>query len=50
LKYFSYQNLFTLRGTLRQFIVKDIFVSADHFDIVLTAEGKASVVLEGVDF
>jgi hypothetical protein len=49
LKYYTYQNLFTLKGTVNQFTVKDIYVSSDHFDIVLNAEGKASLVLEGID-
>jgi hypothetical protein len=50
LKYYTYQNLFTLRGTLNQFSVKDVYVAADHFDIVLNATGKALLVLEGIDF
>jgi len=50
LKLFKYKNLITLRGNIRDFSVKDIYVADDHFDIVLNANGRASVILEGADF
>jgi hypothetical protein len=50
LKSTSYKKLFTVKGSLKVFKVRDIYVADDHFDIVLDANGNAKIVLESADF
>ena len=50
LKSTSYKKVFTVKGSLKAFKVRDIFVADDHFDIVLDANGSAKILLESADF
>lgn len=50
LKSTSYKKVFTVKGNLKAFKVRDIFVADDHFDIVLDANGNAKILLESADF
>lgn len=46
----KYKNLFTLKGNLKEFKVRDVYMAEDHFDIVLDAQGNAKIVFDSADF
>jgi hypothetical protein len=46
----KYKNLFTLKGNLKEFKVRDVYMAEDHFDIVLDAHGNAKIVFDSADF
>jgi hypothetical protein len=50
LKSTKYKNLFSVKGKLGSFKVRDIYVADTHFDIVLDANGDARILIESADF
>lgn len=46
----KHKNLFTLKGNLKDFKVRDVYMAQDHFDIVLDAQGNAKIVFDSADF
>ncbi len=47
---FSYSDLLTIKGTLNNFMLRDIFVQDDGFALVFDATGKAAIYLNRLDF
>jgi hypothetical protein len=46
----KHKNLFTLKGNLKEFKVRDVYMAQDHFDIVLDAQGNAKIMFDSADF
>ena len=46
----KYKNVLTLKGNLKEFKVHDVYMSEDHFDIVLDAQGNAKIMFDSADF
>jgi hypothetical protein len=46
----KHKNLFTLKGNLKEFKVRDVYMAQDHFDIVLDVQGNAKIMFDSADF
>ncbi len=46
----KYKNLLTLKGNLKEFKVRDVYMAENHFDIVLDAQGNAKIIFDSADF
>ena len=46
----KHKNLFTLKGNLKEFKVRGVYMAQDHFDIVLDVQGNAKIMFDSADF
>ena len=46
----KYKNLLTIKGNLKEFKVRDVYMAENHFDIVLDAQGNAKIIFDSADF
>jgi hypothetical protein len=46
----KHKNLFTLKGNLKEFKVRGVYMAQDHFDIVLDLQGNDKIMFDSADF